>query len=291
LRAWSSALTTIAACGGVGAFIDFYIGRRGQQRVRDWLETWWLKFSDVKWGNLGREEALFAARLIDRLCGSRIFSVRRLISTVILTVSSIVIVVGIFMLNGYSLREMFIISYKNDEVPLLALIMTIFTIPISFSITKIISVNIALMTVKWPRSNIIGLIILFVTQYFMLRYWSLFVVVYHDVMGLALVNFNNAVLSIKSAFFREEIYAILENRYDLIDFLPNVSFMIGFLPNLMRLCITVIFIGSFFLKTIQSPIMTLWAHIVESEKPIFTLLFGGSAAFAKLIQEIARNLG
>jgi hypothetical protein len=31
-------LTTIAACGGVGAIIDFWIGRKGDKRVRGWME-------------------------------------------------------------------------------------------------------------------------------------------------------------------------------------------------------------------------------------------------------------
>ena len=57
---WAEALATVAASGGVGAFIDFWIGRAGQQRVRGWLETWWLRFSYVRLSNFGREEALFA---------------------------------------------------------------------------------------------------------------------------------------------------------------------------------------------------------------------------------------
>jgi hypothetical protein len=63
LPSWGNALATIAACGGVGAFIDFYIGKRGQQRVRDWLETWWIRLSYVRWGNFGRQEALFAMQV------------------------------------------------------------------------------------------------------------------------------------------------------------------------------------------------------------------------------------
>jgi hypothetical protein len=36
--------------------------------------------------------------------------------------------------------------------------------------------------------------------------------------------------------------------------------------------------------------MTLWARIIESDKPIFTLLFSGTAALAKAIQEIIKVL-
>ena len=33
LASWGNALTVVAACGVVGVFIDFYIGKPGQQRV------------------------------------------------------------------------------------------------------------------------------------------------------------------------------------------------------------------------------------------------------------------
>src|SRR5271168_4053160 len=51
----SDALETVVACGGVGALIDFWIGRTGQDRVREWLTEWWIRLSYVRWGNFGRK--------------------------------------------------------------------------------------------------------------------------------------------------------------------------------------------------------------------------------------------
>jgi hypothetical protein len=34
--------------------------------------------------------------------------------------------------------------------------------------------------------------------------------------------------------------------------------------------------------------MTIWARLIESEKPIFTLVFGGAAALLKALQEIIK---
>jgi hypothetical protein len=99
LRFWESALTTVVACGGAGAFIDFYIGRAGQRRIRDWLETWWLRLSYVKWSNFGREEALFAVQVMDRLFGRRFLSVRRLIAVVAST----------FVVSGFMIVSMMLI--------------------------------------------------------------------------------------------------------------------------------------------------------------------------------------
>ena len=75
-----------------------------------------------------------------------------------------------------------------------------------------------------------------------------------------------------------------------IEFVDHLSLLMNLIPNLVRFSITVIFIASFFLPTIQRPIMTLWARVIESDKPVFTLLFGGTAAVAKAIQEIVKVL-
>jgi hypothetical protein len=50
------------------------------------------------------------------------------------------------------------------------------------------------------------------------------------------------------------------------------------------------FILSFLLKPLQIPIMTLWARVIESDKPVFTLLFGGIATIVKAVQEISKVL-
>jgi hypothetical protein len=82
-------LWSIAGVAGLGAFIDFLIGRAGQKRVKGWLETWWIKFDDVHRNNFGREEALYAVHLIDYWFGDRFFCVRRLIAVgIILLVSA-----------------------------------------------------------------------------------------------------------------------------------------------------------------------------------------------------------
>jgi hypothetical protein len=70
----------------------------------------------------------------------------------------------------------------------------------------------------------------------------------------------------------------------------NVSSFVEVLPSLIRFFLMALFVGLFSLTIIQRPIMVLWARAVESDKPIFTLLFTGLAALAKAIQEIANIL-
>jgi hypothetical protein len=48
-------LWPIIAIGGLGAFVDFLIGRTGQEIAKDFLLRWWVRFDDVHWKNFGRE--------------------------------------------------------------------------------------------------------------------------------------------------------------------------------------------------------------------------------------------
>jgi hypothetical protein len=73
-----------------------------------------------------------------------------------------------------------------------------------------------------------------------------------------------------------------------LSFMQHLSGLTNLIPNLIRLLITVIFVSLFFLKSAERPIMTIWARVVESDKPVFTLVFGGTAALAKAIQEIVK---
>src|SRR5215472_10124622 len=94
-------LTAITIGGVLGAFIDFYIGKDGQRRVRDWLATWWLKFSYIRWDNIGHDEAIFAVSVMDRLFGRRLFSRRRWIAVALFT-----IIFGIYVLFLQAIKDM-----------------------------------------------------------------------------------------------------------------------------------------------------------------------------------------
>jgi len=85
-------LWPLAALSGVGAFIDFLVGRSGQVKARDWMTTWWVRFNDVSWRNFGKAEAEYTYVLFQRMFGAKILSWRRAISTLtILTVSMVMV--------------------------------------------------------------------------------------------------------------------------------------------------------------------------------------------------------
>jgi hypothetical protein len=52
-----------------------------------------------------------------------------------------------------------------------------------------------------------------------------------------------------------------------------------------------VFVGSFVFKPlVMQPVNFVWRRIVESEKPVFTVIFRGAAAFATVISEAAKHL-
>jgi len=62
-------------------------------------------------------------------------------------------------------------------------------------------------------------------------------------------------------------------------------------PYLFRFVVSLIFVGSFLLRPlVMRPVSLIWARILESDKPVFTLIFGGGAAFATAISEAAKHL-
>jgi hypothetical protein len=58
------AATFVIACGGVGAFIDFYLGKPGQKKIKDRLETFWIGLAYVNFRTFARAKPAHAFVLI-----------------------------------------------------------------------------------------------------------------------------------------------------------------------------------------------------------------------------------
>jgi hypothetical protein len=176
---WERALTIIAVCGLVGgALIDFYIGKPGQRRVRDRLETWWLRLSDVRWGNFGREEALFAVEVMDRLFGRRLFSFRRMLVVVLTSAFVCSILIVIMIIEGHTLyltwwREFYNDSPQQDPdeaINWVTFIIILFSLATSFSFTRFAAVTIAKVLTRAPYLNLAGIVCVLSFQYLLFCY-------------------------------------------------------------------------------------------------------------------------
>jgi len=329
LASWGNALAVVAACG-VGAFIDFYIGESGQQRVRDWLQAWWVRFSDVRWGNLGREEAVFAVKAMDRLFGRRLFSVKRVILAALLTTFILSILI---IITAFSNDVVFVALFRlrdDDDVLLVRILMivvlgsSLVALAISFSFTRFFAEAVGQILTKVPFLNVIGVVSIVILQYIVLCGYLITTVQAYErlVMSGELTHSINRLeesikyspkfkqfIEVEVVYYKEIVSLIGHNFYDYpillfnfvrddgihylgdgVIFLWYFSTFISLIPPFIRVSIMTIFIMAFCLKPLRDPIMTLWARVIESDKPVFTLLLGGTAALAKAIQEIAGAL-
>jgi hypothetical protein len=76
-------------------------------------------------------------------------------------------------------------------------------------------------------------------------------------------------------------------------FMPNnfIVFSPAYVANVLRLLLAVVFLGSFIVRPfLMNPLSLLWRRVVESDKPIFTLVFGGIGGFATAINELMKHL-
>ena len=306
---WVHAANIVVAFSAVGYGIDFYIGRNNQQRVRDWLETWWIKLSYVRWGNFGREEATLAVQVMDQLFGRRFFSLRRLYAVLIAAGLSIVIA-AVFSYSSLIRSLHSIISSRF----ILTILVSLLLLSISISITRRISASIAFILRNRPAFNFIGFVALALLQYVILCVWpfifayaTAFTILFYPKVTFEVWSYEWQIWAGEVKMFLTAIVttnpiaylsAYLSQIYTK-DFDPELGrslfearivISLALLPNMGRLLLALIFACSFLLRPIQRPISTLWARIVESDKPVFTLLFGGAAFLAETIQKIAENL-
>jgi hypothetical protein len=84
---------------------------------------------------------------------------------------------------------------------------------------------------------------------------------------------------------------IFLRRNDIIGWANFVmSGMSAYVGHLVRLALALIFVGSYLLRPlIMRPLSLIWLRIVESDKPIFTMMFGGVSVAVTAINEIANG--
>lgn len=76
-------------------------------------------------------------------------------------------------------------------------------------------------------------------------------------------------------------------------FIPGIFIVVvlAYPANLLRLLLATVFLGSFLVKPIlMDPLSLLWRRVVESDRPIFTLVFGGIAGFATAVNELMKHV-
>jgi len=285
----SNFLWPIVALGGLGAFIDFVIGKRGQERARNFLIGWWVKFDDVKWNNFGRQEALYAVDVMDCCFGKTIWSLRRV---------NAAILVGLFFLSvGY-----FVFSNRFMEDKLNVGVMVSISLigfVASISLTRLITWKVATFCGDGQLRNITIFMAMLVINYLIITIWGVITSATADCFQNYLVYLITGTyvsfMSAKDIFINygknftglPMVWNSYTDRTTLEAFMAN---NISSFAPILRLLLSLIFVLSFVIKpVVLRPMSVLWARILESEKPVFTVIFGGAAAFAKAIGEAAKH--
>jgi hypothetical protein len=316
----SDFLWLIAVFGGLGAFIDFLIGRAGQERAKDFLLGWWVKLSDIKRGDLGKEDALFIASVIERWLGSTIWSRKRVMATSTFAVFSMILGTAVNVLhNDYTIN---VVHLTNLSLLLPTMWIEVLLLCVSISLLRILTINIANMCGSSRIRNVIIFLSFSMFYYVMLVVWPIITIATrHFLIALgifsAVANIQLYLAGVKltlfnayselhwSMFLPNELFNKIVSSYQLsVHELTNLSenarlegavlhfarFNMAFIPGLFRLTLSIIFLTSFLLRPlIMKPTLLIWARIVESDKPVFTLIFGGGAVVARVVGEIAKH--
>jgi hypothetical protein len=283
-------LWPIVLIGGFGAFVDFLIGRTGQERAKNFLLRWWVRFDDVRWNNFGREEGLFAGRVIELWFGKKLWSSRRIAASLsALWLLSLTAFLRLVVSNTDKVEWC---SYCDTTFALATgFTISIIGFCISVSLTKIITFRVAYACGAEEARNLILFLAMLIVNYIAL-------VLSYPLSSLA----KMVLLTIESGIERGGDLGLV---YTVIDVATAAIYGTGFkllmpiiivgtlktfaaegfaidqfafdfsscLPALARFCISIVFVGSFLLRPlVMRPTSLIWARIVESEKPVFTLI-------------------
>jgi hypothetical protein len=140
-------LAVIIYLAGAGAAIDFYIGKAGQKAVRDWMEDWWLRMSDVKWGNFGTKEAQLALEILNRLFGRSLFSIRRLCAVAVLALAALSVGIINPLIRGPGVTSLMQIEMYHLFT---AVLINSLVFTISISVTQSVMTGFAEPVAEWP---------------------------------------------------------------------------------------------------------------------------------------------
>lgn len=301
----------------VAGFVDWLMSRSEKERLRGWLETWWLRFNEVRWRSFGRAEVERALVAFDRYAGRRLLSRQRLIVTLQVVGAGCILAGALTMIMtfrdwGQTNRLSVDPIAEAAEGLVLAMLFAV-----SLSLTRGLS---AVVLRVPPSATNLAFVVLALVHLFLLVVWrqiTLFIVViavsaaYFLVFPDANIDFVGGVVRYLKVTASDAAHTDFWLRPDvqiekgyrqcmvLTDssncaqefFIAVLKLFCDVVANGLRLAFSLVFLASFvFRPVIQPAISRAWARIVESDKPVFTLVVGGLSAAIVLGRELAKLL-
>jgi hypothetical protein len=305
-------LVAIGGLTAIGGFIDFILRKSEQKRLKDWMINWWIRFADVRWANFGQKEAQQTVEIIDHLAGDRLFSLKRLRFAALTSLGCLAFVacwltvVEILHFErspipGTSLPEHMFVYWKADSAQWARATILILIYPAAFAVS-ISLMKLLAQVVRWAEpTGVLGFVFfagLVIIQCWLLLYWTQFVQIFMQLPLLFVgIEFHGGPLDLGeidlsvdvSSGAQKRLYAILHAFFidrggwttgpkDLYDAFTHALDLIA---NVLRIGFAAIFLSSYVFGPIIQPVVCrVWERIVDSEKPIFYLLFAAIGAFS-----------
>jgi hypothetical protein len=187
---------------------------------------------------------------------------------------------------------------------------------LSISFTRFISVVVARNCGNTTLRNFLIFLGMLATHYFLLALWvpiSQFASAEFEQLVIALI-LGNRVRTISMVFINlfsrsHYLYLFLNSHVSLFyrfSFWESVTFEHGleagytffllrfvaaYSMTVLIFLIAIIFVASFLLRPlIMKPLLLIWARIVESDKPVFTLTCAGISSLVVAANEMAKHL-
>jgi hypothetical protein len=332
-------LWPIVLLGGMGAAIDFYIGRVGQKRVKDWLEIQWYLFHQIEWHNFSENEARCYISIADRIFGAKLISLRRLISTATIGFGAVFFFSLVTLFDGGSFAGLVLqlLNIKEDlfSAPLIWVAVDIVLLAVSISFTRWISLRVIDVSVSHSLGPLLFAVVL-VVHYMLFVTWRPLVdallQVFRVWMGMIPPIFLSYITGNPPRFQWSDVFSYAAKTLgETIFFSPNYNLswspftllghiegefthysndaaesklsifdaiyvgnaahaLLSYLANALRIVMGLILLGSFLLREWFGRVFSkVWARVVESDKPAFTVFLGGIGGLAGGINEVLKH--
>jgi|GEM_PF-3709596 len=315
-----------AAFGGltaVGGLIDFLMRKSEQERLRDWLVDWWIRFDDVKWSNFGRREAEQAVELIDRTAGPRFWSMRRL--RFVATVLLVCVTLSFVLLTVAEIRDWArqaelerplgaqLLHYWSGEGgspgvwPAVAGFLVLATAAFAASVS--VMRWLATVVQRLSLTGVAGIVFftgLVVVQCVLMVYWNMVVLTSALVLPVTLVflaDQQDSWKTITDAFGLHRdldplsvigrTFQVFAVDRGLISSGPAdtyfmVKALLDIVANALRIGFALVFLSSFLFRPLIQPVVSrVWERVIDSDKPLFTMLFGAIGTLCAVIAAVA----
>ena len=290
----------VALCGAAGALIDFYIGERGQKIVRSLIETWLIKFSYIRPSNFGRLEARFSYGFLKAIYGT-FFSLRRVfyaLTVLVMSISSSFIL----FLN----RDYVVLFHYSPTVELLRVFVAVLMLSVSISISIRLS-RIATNLLQDSFLQSVAYVVVIIGLHIVVSSVSIIITVFGSIVALSmLVSFASGLrygeLSSELEIILPTIFRMMRRSFGIDpisgnidvaaamlferDFISVAAFFILMIGAAIRMVAFSFFVICWILLPIHSVLEITIRRIAEEKKPVFTYLFTGIAAAAKLIGDV-----